>query len=72
MTLRALSARPWCEDDDVSCDASSGRYGEHGGAMTTAFCEVLRHHAAAGSRAYCQPHSPRHSEPSFVNVNGIL
>jgi hypothetical protein len=35
-----------CEDDDVSCDASSGRYGASGGAMTTAFCEVLRVHPA--------------------------
>ncbi|CAE8640045.1 unnamed protein product [Polarella glacialis] len=30
-----------CEDDDTSSDASSS-YGAAGGAMTTAFCEVLR------------------------------
>ena len=37
-----------CEDDDVSCDMGAGysRYGASGGAMTTAFCEVLRHHPA--------------------------
>eukprot|EP00406_Dinophysis_acuminata_P015370 CAMPEP_0179348438 /NCGR_PEP_ID=MMETSP0797-20121207/73696_1 /TAXON_ID=47934 /ORGANISM="Dinophysis acuminata, Strain DAEP01" /LENGTH=472 /DNA_ID=CAMNT_0021063231 /DNA_START=1 /DNA_END=1415 /DNA_ORIENTATION=- len=32
-----------CEDDDVSADACS-RYGQAGGAMTTAFCDVLRSH----------------------------
>lgn len=37
-----------CEDDDVSCDAAGWghRYGASGGAMTTAFCEVLRAHSA--------------------------
>merc|ERR1712187_646282 len=30
-----------CEDDDTSSDAST-RYGAAGGAMTTAFCDVLR------------------------------
>lgn len=35
-----------CEDDDVSCDAGGGFYGASGGAMTTAFCEVLRVHPA--------------------------
>merc|ERR1712187_706328 len=30
-----------CEDDDTSADAAT-RYGAAGGAMTTAFCEVLR------------------------------
>eukprot|EP00971_Amphidinium_carterae_P306676 6094675-Amphidinium_carterae.1 len=29
-----------CEDHDVSADAT--RYGQAGGAMTTAFCDVLR------------------------------
>ncbi len=33
-----------CEDGDVSCDARA--YGRPGGAMTTAFCDVLRAHPA--------------------------
>ena len=33
-----------CEDDDVSCDAR--HYGRAGGAMTTAFCDVLRRYPA--------------------------
>jgi len=32
-----------CEDDDTSSDASGG-YGAPGGAMSTAFCDVLRRH----------------------------
>jgi len=32
-----------CEDDDTSSDASGG-YGAPGGAMSTAFCDVLRQH----------------------------
>jgi len=34
-----------CEDDDTSSDVSS-RYGAAGGAMTTAFCDVLRNNPA--------------------------
>eukprot|EP00927_Polykrikos_kofoidii_P035888 TRINITY_DN30389_c0_g1_i1.p1 TRINITY_DN30389_c0_g1~~TRINITY_DN30389_c0_g1_i1.p1 ORF type:complete len:524 (-),score=83.64 TRINITY_DN30389_c0_g1_i1:26-1597(-) len=33
-----------CEDDDTSSDASTA-YGAAGGAMTTAFCDVLRAHS---------------------------
>merc|ERR1719215_1034730 len=33
-----------CEDEDTSADAS-GAFGQAGGAMTTAFCDVLRQDA---------------------------
>eukprot|EP00747_Dinoflagellata_sp_TGD_P118799 gnl/TRDRNA2_/TRDRNA2_172893_c7_seq29.p1 gnl/TRDRNA2_/TRDRNA2_172893_c7~~gnl/TRDRNA2_/TRDRNA2_172893_c7_seq29.p1 ORF type:complete len:354 (-),score=46.04 gnl/TRDRNA2_/TRDRNA2_172893_c7_seq29:57-1022(-) len=47
-----------CEDDDTSADASAG-YGAAGGAMTTAFCDVLRR-------------NPCPSYPELMNELNIL
>jgi hypothetical protein len=42
-TLGDVQMFSGCEDDDTSSDASTA-YGAAGGAMTTAFCDVLRRH----------------------------
>merc|ERR1719189_2768379 len=44
-----------CEDGKTSADVST-RYGESGGAMTSAFCDVLRKHSAV----------------SYVDLMGLL